>query len=119
MIRLLVKIANWLDSRFPAKLVVTVADYSSLVAKVDHLEAELSIVRDSANEAKNGVEVAASRIGTVESRAAHTDAVRTLLQEVKKLQDEYASLKTSLGMTGVAKSPASLAFLNDEPVGGF
>jgi hypothetical protein len=46
------------------------------------------------------------------------EAVRTLVAEVKKLQDEYSSLKTSLGINRVAQNqPEAVASLNDLPLG--
>jgi hypothetical protein len=118
MIRFLVKLANALDKRFPEKRVVTAKDYDGLLAKVSALETELSEARDTANIARNGVDVAASRIGVLETSAVHKEAVRTLIVEVKKLQDEYASLKTSLGFTRSAQTPPELsAMLNGEYLG--
>jgi hypothetical protein len=90
MIRLLVKLGVWLDKRFPEKVVVTAAEYQALLV----------------------------RMRTVEEHSAHIDAVKVVISEVKKLKDEYASLKTSLGINRVTESsPVSSAYLNDLPVG--
>ena len=90
MIRLLVRLGVWLDKRFPEKVVVGVGEYASLLA----------------------------RISTLESHSAHVDAVKVIVSEVKKLKDELASLKTSLGINRVAEAlPSPSAYLNDLPVG--
>jgi hypothetical protein len=90
MIRLLVKLGVWLDKRFPERVVVAVAEYQALLA----------------------------RIGTLEAHSAHVDAVKVVVNEVKKLKDEVASFKTSLGINGMAgPSPVGDAYLNDLPVG--
>jgi hypothetical protein len=109
-----------LDKRFPEKVVVLAADYAALHIKLNALDEELSIIRGAADDAKKGIEILVSRIGSLESKSAHVEVVRTLLAEVKKLQDEYSSLKTSLGLNRAAQPhPDAAAYLNDLPVGGY
>ena len=118
MIRLIVRFGSWLDRRFPEKVVVKANDYFELQGRVAGHDAELSVLRSDVNDAKNGIEILTSRIGSVESKAVHVEAVRTLVAEVKKLQDEYSSLKTSLGINRVAQNqPEAVASLNDLPLG--
>lgn len=90
MIRLLVKFGFWLDKRFPERVVVTSAKYQALLA----------------------------RICILEEHSAHIDALKVVVNEVKKLKDELSSLKTSLGINRTAEAlPSPSAYLNDLPVG--
>jgi hypothetical protein len=87
---MIVRFGSWLDKRFPEKVVVTASEYHALLA----------------------------RMRTLEEHSAHVDALKVVISEVKKLKDEYASFKTSLGINRAAESsPVSSAYLNDLPVG--
>jgi hypothetical protein len=119
MISLLKRIVSWLETRFPEKLVLKAEDYMASLAKAAAHDVELSGLRSEAQIVKNDVEVLVARIGALESKAAHVEAVRDVVLALKKLQDEYSSLKTSLGMNKVPRSPDAAAYLNDEPIGGF
>jgi hypothetical protein len=92
MIRLLVKLGVWLDKRFPEQMAVKKEDFILLLTRMRHIE----------------------------ETSAHVDALKQVVLEMKKLQDEYASLKTSLGINGSARSsPVAEAYLNDLPTGVF
>jgi hypothetical protein len=82
----------WLDKRFPEKVVVSAGNFEVLLA----------------------------RISTLEAHSAHVDALKVVIGEVKKLKDELASFKTSLGINSVAEAlPSPSAYLNDLPVGDY
>ena len=92
MIRSLVKLGVWLDRRFPEKVFVSLEEYEILLGKIRHLEAT----------------------------SAHIEAVRKVILEMQKIKDEYASLKTSLGINGTTGSlPVASAYLNDLPLGDY
>lgn len=92
MVRSLVKLGAWLDKRFPEKVVVGVTEYQALLARTSNLE----------------------------KCSAHIEAVKLIASEVKKVKDEVASLKTSLGMNRIAEAlPSPSAYLNDLPVGAY
>lgn len=92
MIRLLVKLGQWLDSRFPAKVVVTATDYANISIRLEALE---------------------SRIRQVTQDAVHKDAVKDLVLVVKAVKDDFQSLKTSLGFNRQV-NPELNAVLNGE-----
>lgn len=96
MIRLIVKMANWLDAHFPAKVVVQEADYRALNQRIEALEATLT---------------------AVQSAAVHKDAVRDVIEVVKALKADLQSFKVSLGLNRMAQSQESIeAILNGERI---
>lgn len=95
MVRLLLTIAKWLDSRFPAKVVVLESDYQELKSRVVQLETELAGMRQV---------------------AVHKDAVRDVIEVVKKVKEDLQSFKTSLGFNRTQTTDI-LASLNGEPIG--
>jgi len=119
MIRLIVRFGSWLDKRFPEKVVVTAAAYSSLVdASVRH-DAELHNIQIELAAAKRAIESLTARASNLETKSAHVDAVKAVIDNVKKLNDEYSSLKTSLGLNRLAQNPpAAAAMLNGDYIGG-
>lgn len=96
MIRLLVKLGVWLDSRFPAKVVVLESDYRELKSRLESLEKALVLVKQE---------------------AVHKEAVKDLVLVVKAVKDDFQSLKTSLGMTAQPVNPELTALLNGEYLG--
>lgn len=95
MVRLFLKIAIWLDSRFPAKIVIKEADYKALKAKVEALEANVEAMKQV---------------------AVHKDAVRDVIEVVQKVKEDLQSFKTSLGFNRMQTTDI-LASLNGEPIG--
>jgi hypothetical protein len=87
--RLLIKLGRWLDKRFPEKVVLTRAEIDALIL----------------------------RITAVEQNAVHKGAVSDLVLIVKQVKDEFASLKTSLGMNRVGNDDIE-AMLNGTPITG-
>jgi hypothetical protein len=88
MIRLLVKLGQWLEKRFPEKLEVSKVDYDTLIQRISNLE----------------------------STAVHKNAVQDVIKVVAQVKNDVASLKTSLGFAGQAESSKIEAFLSGEPV---
>ena len=88
MIKLLIKLGKWLESRFPEKVVVTPADYAALLERIDNLE-------------RNSV---------------HKDAVKALVLAVKDVKDEFQTVKTGLGLNS-PKTSEILAMLNGQAIG--
>lgn len=118
MIQLLIRLGKFLEARFPKKILLVEADYNALRAKVEGLDAELQLLRGDLKDCLSAVEIAASRIGTVETAAVHKEAVKTVVLELQKVKDEFASLKTSLGFSRTTVPPEVQAMLNGEVIGG-
>lgn len=104
MLRWLIKLALWLDRRFPEKLVVKLSDYVELKAQ---LEALLPLLPQ--------VETLVSRVSVLETSAVHKGAVQDLVGVVAQVKDEVASLKTSLGFNRIGDASIR-AILNGEPI---
>jgi aspartate ammonia-lyase len=118
LIQLLIKLGHYLEARFPKKLVVLESDYTTLRDRVRSIDAELSLIRQDVKEAVNSIEVMVSRVGTVETAAVHKEAVKTVISELQKIKDEFASLKTSLGFNRQVQIPPEVTMmLNGEPMG--
>lgn len=108
MIRLLVRFGKWLDSRFPAKLVVTTEQY-------EQLHTELSMVRGQLSDMALSLNKALERLSVVESNAVHKEPVQTVISELDKLKNEYSSFKASMGYKHQI-SPEIQAMLNGEVI---
>lgn len=93
VIRLLVKLGAWLDSRFPARVVVKESDYRALNQRIEALEAKLQ---------------------DVQKAAVHKDAVRDVIEVVKTLKADLQSFKVSLGLNRMTSPEDVLATLNGE-----
>lgn len=107
MIRLLVKLGRWLDSRFPAKVIVTVESY-------EQMQTELSMLRGQLNDTTLSLNKALERLSVVEQNAVHKAAVSDLVSVVKVLKDDYTSFKASMGFKTGAASAEIEAMLNGE-----
>lgn len=108
MIRLLVKLGQWLDHRFPEKLVVNVENYMSL-------HAEVSMLRATLNDTKASLDKALERLSVVEVNAVHKGAVQDLVSAIKLIKEDYTSLKANLGFNRVGSDEIQ-AILNGEPL---
>lgn len=97
MIRFLVKLGHWLDSRFPEKVVVTTASFEILVKDLRAVQ---------------------TRLDRMEKEAVHKDAVKDLVLVVKSVKDDFQSLKTSLGFNTRQANPELNAVLNGEYLQG-
>lgn len=97
MIRLIIKIANWLDKRFPERVEIKKADYDALLARLGVLEANII---------------------EVQTAAVHKSAVRDVISAVQAVKDDLSSLKASLGFNRPAEAmdPQLLAVLNGEHI---
>lgn len=87
MIKLLIKLGKWLETRFPEKHVVTPAEYVALLERVANLEAN----------------------------SVHKDAVKDLVLVVKAVKDEFQTVKTGLGLNS-PKASELMAMLNGHPI---
>jgi len=114
MIRLMVKLGQWLDSRFPAKVTVTLKEYQALQSGQDARDVEVSMLRTQANETALSLTKALERLSVVESSAVHRGAVSDLVEVVKTLKDDYVSFKVSQGFTPKAVNSELQAMLNGE-----
>src|SRR5689334_10678946 len=103
MIRLLVKLGQWLDSRFPAKVVLTEASFELLLQDIERLKANVT----SLNELER-------RLAAVEKNAVHKGAVQDVIKVVAELKADYTSFKASAGFTPVKVNPEIQAMLNGE-----
>jgi hypothetical protein len=82
------QLGQFLITRFPEKKVVTPADYQALTERLSNLEAN----------------------------SVHKDAVKILVLKMKEMQDEFATVKTGLGLNS-PKVAELQALLNGEPIG--
>src|SRR5690242_5558533 len=97
MIRLLVRFANWLDTRFPEKVVVTEAAWTARCEQVSRLVVEVDLLRDEMADLKASHDATVDRVAHLEASAVHKGAVSDLVAHVKQLKEEMISLKASLG----------------------
>lgn len=88
MVQMLIRFGKWLEARFPEKIVITVKHYEDLLARIANLEAN----------------------------SVHKDAVKILVLELKKVQDEFATVRTGLGLN-TPKAAEIQAMLNGQPIG--
>lgn len=88
MIRLLVKLGQWLETRFPEKLEVSKTEYESLK----------------------------QRVLVLETSAVHTEAVKEVIKVIAQVKNDVSSLKTSLGFSAGPEAAKIEAFLSGEPV---
>lgn len=114
MIRLLVKLGQWLDSRFPAKVTVTLKQYEALQGCQDQLQAEMSMLRSQAQDQASSLATLLERLSVVESSAVHKGAVADLVEVVKTLKDDYISYKVSQGFTPKTVNHDLSAMLNGQ-----
>jgi len=114
MIRLLVKLGKWLDSRFPAKVVVTLKQYEALQGCLDSMNAELSLYNSHLNDIEVSLNKVLERLSVVESSAVHKGAVSDLVEVVKTLKADYVSFKVSQGFTPQAVNHDLSAMLNGQ-----
>lgn len=103
MIRSIVKLGQWLDSRFPAKIVMTEAAFDLLLQDISRLKDNVL----SLNELER-------RLAVVEKNAVHKGAVQDMIKVVAELKADYTSFKASAGFTPVKVSPELQAMLNGE-----
>lgn len=113
---MLAKIGQFLMTRFPEKRVVTVTEYEALRQRIASLDAEISGLRSQLNDTSLSLNTAISRIGTLEAHSVHKGAVQDLVDVIRQVKDEMASLKAGLGMNRVGDADIR-ALLNGEPVG--
>lgn len=108
MIRLMVRMGKWLESRFPEKVVVTLRDWHSV-------QEELTIVRAELKDNTLSLNTALERLSVVESSAVHKGAVSDLVKVVKELKDDHMSFKASMGFkSGAIPNEEIQAMLNGE-----
>lgn len=106
MVRLLVRLGKWLDSRFPAKVVITEASYNQL-------HTELSMLRSEAKDLSLSLNTVLDRLSVVEANAVHKEPVSIALKELEKLKNDYTSFKASMGFSNKV-APEIQAMLNGE-----
>ena len=117
MIRMLVKLGHWLETRFPEKVTLALSDYEGLKNKLSGQDAELGLLRAKLDMLEANIEPIVSRLSVVEVNAVHKGAVQDVLTAVDALKNEYVSLKASLGMA-VIQDKGIKALLNGYPTEG-
>lgn len=120
MIRAMVRLGNWLDRRFPEKLVVTAADYTRLHDEIGAVRVELDLLREEIHELKANHAATLDRVVHLEASSVHKGAVQELITVIKSTHDELVALKANLGWSkGIVEGPSDLAaMLNGEIVHG-
>jgi hypothetical protein len=88
MLRLIVKLGHWIETRFPEKLEVSKTEYDTLLQRVYNLE----------------------------QTAVHKQAVQDVIKIIAQTKNDVASLKTSLGFSAGPEAAKIEAFLSGEPV---
>ncbi len=112
MIRLIVRAAKWLESRFPEKVVVTAENYKAL-------NEEIAVLRSQLNDNTLSLNTVLNRLSSVESNAVHKEPVAIALKELDKLKSDYTSFKASMGFNRIAETnPEIAAMLNGQILGG-
>ena len=104
MIKLIVRLGKWLETRFPEKFVVTAERYNKL-------ENDIAVCIEKTTQ----IDLILNRLSSVETNAVHKGAVSDLITAVKTLKDEYVSLKASLGMARIGDADIR-AMLNGSPI---
>ncbi len=87
MVKMIIRFARWLETRFPEKMVVTPQEYQTLLQRVLFLE----------------------------TNSTHKDATKAVVLKMKDLQDEFATIKTGLGLNN-PKNMELMAMLNGQPI---
>lgn len=117
MIRLIVRFANWLNTRFPEKFTVTMSDWNRRGYEVDKAHEEIDILRGDLNELKANHAATIDRVSRLEAHSAHVDAVKEVIKHVGELKAELVSLKANLGWSNRGAKTAEIeAMLNGEPI---
>jgi len=116
VIRLLVKLGKWLESRFPAKVIVLESDYQDLKSRLIALEQQLEAHASVAQLAEQNVTAVVDRIGKIEAAAVHKGAVGDLVKVVSELKADLASFKTSIGFRTQVGNSELQAMLNEESI---
>lgn len=112
MIRLLVKLGQWLDTRFPEKVTVTALDYKFLWVTIKAIEGSMASSKDFETlNAKLGALEA--KLEAVQKQAVHKDAVKDVIEVVRLMKEDFQSFKTSLGFNR-QNSPEITAMLNGQ-----
>src|SRR6185312_2576728 len=116
MIRAIVRLARWLESRFHEKVVVLHADYVRMRAGLDVAEAEIVLLKDELASLK-------ARLAGAETAAVHKGAVQDVIRVVEAVKTELVALKANLGWSkpiveGTEKAQELSAMLNGEIIHG-
>lgn len=119
MIRALVSLGKWLDSRFPARVTVTEASYGELLAKVTEIDEAFSIFRTGLTGMDLKLDMALERLTKVETAAVHKGAVQDLVKVVAQLKEDYTSFKASQGFTPTEVTAEVRAMLNGQYIPAF
>lgn len=105
-------VANWLDRRFPEKVVVTANAYMSL-------HGEISMIRQMVENHELSLNKSLERLSVVESNAVHKGAVSDLVIAVKTLKEDYATFKANTLGGGKPITDAEInALFNGGPING-
>jgi hypothetical protein len=108
MIQLIVKLGKWLETRFPTKIVVTTAEHLTLKAQID---VAVKILPDLEKQ----IDMINQRLSVVETSAAHTEAVKVLINEIARLKEDFITIKTGLGLSRIQDADVH-AMLNGIPL---
>lgn len=109
MIKSIVRLGKWLETRFPEKVVVTTTDYMALATQLAVIGSQLKDIDLSLN-------TALERLSVVETSAVHKEPVKLLVEEVDRLSKDYKSFKASMGFTPSVSNAEIQALINGEPI---
>ena len=120
MIRMLVKIASFLDRRFPEKRVVTAQEYDKLNSLIQAAHTELSDMTSRLENIEKSAEATIRRLSVVEQSAVHKAAVQEVIKHVELVKEEMTALKFGLGLDRpqTSKDAEINAVLNGQPLLG-
>lgn len=88
MIRWLLRCAEWLDKRFPPKVVVTQKDYEAFTDRGQRHESALGAMRLSMDELRTEVTGVKASLAAIKEALAKGGAA-VLKPEAEKLRDEF------------------------------
>ena len=115
MIRLIVKLGHWLETRFPEKLLVKAEEYLALKEQMICNSKEMEFARHEVALALEKLSTLEQRMTMVEQAAVHKGAVQDLVSIVKAVKDELQTLKTNIGFANPELAKIEAHF-NGEPV---
>ena len=110
------KIGQFLQTRFPEKLVLTEDHYHELVNLVKGAHTELAGLHDKIREMDSLVAKAYERLSVLETSAVHKDAVQAVVKHLQEAKEEVNKIKFSMGIDRQV-NPEIQAMLNGKVLG--
>ena len=98
MIRAIVALGQWLDARFPAKVVVLQKDYNNLHHKIDELHVVIVAMRQVIDKQVDHVEDI--RVGFVGRLNAHEESIKAIKDAMTKAPTMAAQVRADYIRSG-------------------